>query len=463
MKDAVADAGSFRDPGGRVFVTNDRIFRAITPLSAAAYEETRDTGLLNKLISRGLLVDVEERDVALFDTIAPAPRYVLEHPRIPFISYPYEWSFSLHKQAALHHLDVHLAALEDGFTLSDATAYNVQFQGTKPVFIDHLSLVPYRDGDIWIGHRQFCMQFLNPLIFWSVLGVQPNHWFRGSLEGIAPEDLSPLLSWRDNLSLTILTHVTAQAALQTRSLRKGTIAGKPSEKRLPKTALVGMLQGLRHYISKLEMRGKTTVWGDYADNTSYADAEAAAKRRFVGEMVAATKPCLLFDLGCNSGDYSQVALDAGADAVVGFDFDHAALELAFSRFDQSKANFLPLWLDAANPSPSQGWGQAERKGMAERSNPDALVALAFIHHIVIGRNVPMEMCLDWIISMAPVGIIEFPPKSDIQVQKLLAQREDIFPDYDEAHFLAALRRHAQVVRSEHLSEGGRLLVWYDRT
>ena len=106
--------------------------------------------------------------------------HLLEHPRVPFISYPYEWSASLLRKAALHHLDTQLEALERGFTLSDATAYNVQFVGPKPVFIDHLSFRPYRDGEIWAGHRQFCMQFLNPLIIWSRLGIAPNPWYRGN-------------------------------------------------------------------------------------------------------------------------------------------------------------------------------------------------------------------------------------------------------------------------------------------
>jgi len=462
MNDVLADGGSFRDPGGRVFSAQNRILRAVMASSAPAYEATRDSGLLRRLSEQGLLLDSKEVDASSLGQLSQAPSYLLEHPRIPFISYPYEWSFSLHRQAALHHLDVHLAALEDGFTLSDSTSYNIQFQGTRPVFIDHLSLVPYRDGDVWMGHRQFCMQFLNPLIFWAVLGVQPNHWFRGSLEGIAPEDLSPLLSWRDNLSWTVMTHVTAQAALQTRSMRKGTVAGKPSERKLPKTALVGMLQGLRSYIHKLKLPGKTTVWGDYADHTSYAGEEQAAKHEFVAQMVKATKPDQLFDLGCNTGDYSLTALEAGAKTVVGFDFDPEALERAYDRFARQDASVLPLWLDAANPSPAQGWAQAERKGMAERASADALVALAFIHHIAIGRNVPLDMAVGWIMSMAPAGVIEFPPKSDPMVQRLLAQREDIFPDYNEEAFLQHVLRRGQIRAQKHLSEGGRLLVWYER-
>jgi ribosomal protein L11 methylase PrmA len=179
-------------------------------------------------------------------------------------------------------------------------------------------------------------------------------------------------------------------------------------------------------------------------------------------MVEAVNPQLMFDLGCNSGDYSATALDAGARSVIGFDFDPGALERAYNRFSD-RDTFLPLWLDAANPSPSQGWAQAERKGLAERSSVDALVALAFIHHVAIGRNVPLHMAIDWITSLAPVGVVEFPPKSDPMVQKLLAQREDIFQDYDETLFLTHMRTRARVHAQERLSADGRLLVWYDRT
>ena len=224
-----------------------------------------------------------------------------------------------------------------------------------------------------------------------------------------------------------------------------------------------MLLGLRHFIEGCSLPGKKTVWSDYADNNSYADDEARSKRAFVGAMVEGVGPGVLIDLGCNSGDYSVAALEAGARSVIGFDFDFGALEVAVHRAEQQNLPFLPLWLDAANPSPSQGWGQAERKGLKERASADALIALAFIHHIVIGRNIPLDMAVDWIVDMAPQGVIEFPPKSDPMVQRLLSQREDIFPDYTEEAFRAVLARRARVVREEHLSENGRLLVWYDRS
>lgn len=459
---ATVDAGSFRDPAGHVYSSNEQVFRTVMPAAAASYERFRNGGLMDALIGKGLLVGARETRSHDLGALAEGSSYVLEHPRIPFISYPYEWSFSLHKRAALHHLHVHLAALEAGFTLIDASAYNIQFDGTRPVFIDHLSFRDYRDGAIWRGHRQFCMQFLNPLLLTARLGIPANAWFRGSIEGIAPEDLAPLLPWRQNLSWTVLTHVTAQAALQRRSLRSAAPA-TTREHKLPLAALRGMLEGLRRFIAKLEPKTAKTVWGNYDSDNSYGDAEANAKRAFVGAMVAAVKPDMLFDIGCNSGDYSQTALDAGAGRVVGFDFDHGALERAFQRFDRARAPFLPLWLDAANPSPAQGWAQSERKGLAERAKADALVALAFVHHIAIARNVPMAMVLDWLIAMAPVGVIEFPPKHDPMVQRLLSQRDDIFPDYNEETFLTLLGERARTVRAEHLTSNGRLLVWYDRT
>jgi ribosomal protein L11 methylase PrmA len=463
MNALARDPGSFRDPGGRVYSDGNRIFRTVNTLNADAYEQARDSGLLKRLAERELLLGAEERDKSLAGDAGADAIHLLEHPRIPFISYPYEWSASLLRKAALHHLETQIEALKRGFTLSDATAYNVQFVGAKPVFIDHLSFRPYRDGEIWAGHRQFCMQFLNPLILWSRLGIAPNHWYRGNQEGIAPEDLAPLMRIRDRFSWTILTHVIAQAVLQRRSVRTGTTAGQHRSAKLPKTSYQGMLEGLRDFIAGTAPRKQTTVWGDYAGNNSYGDAEAEAKRAFVQDMAAAVKPGLMFDLGCNSGDYSIAAIEAGAEYVVGFDFDFGALETALDRAEQGKYNFLPLWLDAANPSPSQGWGQAERKGLKERSSADALVALAFVHHIAIGKNVPLDMVVDWIIAMAPHGVIEFPPKSDPMVQCLLSQRDDIFPDYTEEHFRAAVERRARIVAEKHLTPGGRLLVRYERS
>ena len=458
---AVLDPGSFRDPDGRVFRVGEKVFRSVTGSAARNFARAEDAGVMRKLVDRGQLVDFTDVTEQASKVGIEQADILLSHPQIPFISYPYEWSFSLHKAAALAHLDLHLELLSEDFTLVDATAYNMQFDGTRPVHIDHLSIRPYEDGEIWAAHRQFCMQFLNPLLMWSMLDLQPNHWFRGSLEGIAPEDLAKLVPLRKRLNWTVLTHVIAQATLQNRSVQSTTGSSRYREARLPRSSFEGMLRGLRGAIAKMEVPSHKTVWGEYANNTSYAAPEAAAKHDLVKEAVAAIKPGLLYDIGCNTGDYSKSALEAGAGKVIGFDFDHGALEIAFKRAQLEQLDLLPLWLDAANPSPSQGWGEAERMGLSKRAKPDALLALAFIHHIAIGRNVPLDMAVDWLVSLAPAGVIEFPHKEDPMVQLLLSQRPDIFPDYHNDTFANLLSQRAQIVKAVDVLPT-RTLYWFQR-
>lgn len=460
MTAVTPDPGSFRDPGGQVFSHDGRIFRSVKSSGAASYAAARSAGCLDELVHRGLLLAFTE----VHPGSRPVPEgtvHLLEHPRIPFVSYPYEWSFPLHKAAALLHLDVHLAALEHGLQLIDASAFNVQFLGTRPVFIDHLSFMPYTEGMIWEGHRQFCNQFLNPLIMWSRLGVPPNDWFRGSLDGIKAEDLAPLLPWRQKLSWTVATHVIGQATLNRRAASTPRRA-PPRRPFISRNAILGMLSSLRRFIEALTPPRQHTVWAGYSSKNSYSNEAATTKYRLVHEMVRASSPQLVFDIGCNSGDYSQAALDAGAAYVVGFDSDHGSLDMAYQRFEQQRLACLPLLVDLANPSPAQGWAQHERKGLSERSPAGALIALALVHHLAIGRNIPLPGVVHWLMSLAPVGIIEFPAKSDPMVQTLLATRRDVFPDYCEEAFLRAVTERGRIVKSVRLEESGRLLVWFER-
>lgn len=453
-------AASFRDPAGQVFEVDGRIFRSVTKGDALDhYRAARDAGLYSSLVDAGMLVDLQEVDAPDAALASDRIGQWLEHPRLPFISQPYEWPFTLWKKAALLQLDLHLKALEQDFTLIDATAYNVQFDGVRPVFIDHLSIRPYREGEAWIGHHQFCSQYLCPLLMHSKCGVAPNGWMRGSLEGIMPGELAPLLPFKARLSPTVLAHIFGLAAIE-----RQRAAGKTGSRaaKLPKARLTAMLQSLGHFIEGLTPPGGVSTWGDYADHTSYSDADAADKHRFVGEFVAATKPGLLIDIGCNSGDYSVTALDAGAGRVIGFDFDHIALERACARAEAKQLALTPLWLDAANPSPSQGWAQRERPGFNERVRADAMVGLAVIHHIAIGRNVPLDDAIDWLMAIAPAGVIEFPTKEDPMVQTLLSQRDDIFPDYHADAFRAAVERRGKIIAEADLIGGKRRIVRYQR-
>jgi ribosomal protein L11 methylase PrmA len=457
--------GSFRDPSGYVYEIDGRILRTVNDVARQAYEAVRDQGLFRELAASRMLVSSTEVPLNERPNGLPAAAHVLEHERVPFISHPYEWSFQTLKAAALHHLDLQILLFDRNVVLSDASAYNVQFIGPKPVFIDALSLRPYRDGEIWGGHRQFCEQFLNPLLLRSILGVSHNAWFRGSLEGIRTSDLARLIPLRKKFSPNILSHVILQAHLENRALRapEATVAKAAGRRHLSRAGYRGLLTQLRNWIARLQPADTgTTVWADYAKTNTYTGDEATEKKRTIRDFAAAVRPRSLIDIGCNTGDYSVAALEGGAESVIGFDFDQVAIDLAFLRSADGNLNFLPLWLDAANPSPDQGWRQTERGGFGRRFKADALIALAFEHHLAIAKNIPLGQVVRWLVNLAPVGIIEFVPKTDLTVTKMLALREDIFPNYTEESFAQAIERDAKIVAKTVVSSSGRTLFRYQR-
>jgi len=460
MTAPIADPGSFRDPAGRVFRAGDRIFRTISPRAAADYQAARDSGIFGKLSERGLLIESAELDPGSLELSGEAVAHVVEHPRIPFVSYPYEWSFALLKDAALFHLDFQTELFDEGFVLSDATAYNVQFDGPKPLFIDLLSIRKYRDGEYWLAHNQFCEQYLNPLLLRAYLGVPHNDWFRGRLEGIPSGALSRMLPAYRKLSFRVISHVVGPARLQSRSERRHT--AETVRRPLPSKAYRALLGHLRRWIASLEPAGSDTQWQDYGEFHSYSESEEKAKREFVANFVTQDSPGVLWDVGCNTGAYSEIALRAGAGKVIGFDYDHGALDRALARAKADKLDLLPLFLDGANPSPDQGWAQHERTGLAGRGNADAIIALAFIHHLAIGRNIPLPEAVGWLTGFARRGLIEFVQKDDPTVQEMLALREDVFAQYDERVFLEALQSRARIASTRRNPENGRLLVVYER-
>lgn len=457
----VADPGSFRDPSGRVLRSGDRILRTIGLRAAPHYEAARDGGVLRKLVEEGLLVDSLNVDPAELGIHDPSVAYVVEHPRLPFVSYPYEWPFSLLKKAALFHLDLQLELLADGFVLSDASAYNVQFRnGVMPVFIDLLSIRVYREGEYWLAHNQFCEQFLNPLLLRACFGVPHNDWFRGRLEGIPSRAIANMLPLHRKLSLRMMGHVVGPAHAQARSERKR--AAEAVRRPLPSLAYRSLLSQLRDWISSLRSDSHETPWQKYEQFHTYSAPEDEAKKSFVARFIKDASPRVLWDFGCNTGAHSEIAACAGVPTVIGFDYDHGALDAAVARAEDRSLRVLPLYLDGANPSPNQGWAQRERPGLSDRANADCLLALAFIHHLAIGRNVPLAAAVDWLVGFAPRGLIEFVQKDDPTVREMLALREDIFDDYHEPAFRKAIESKGRIVSERRNPDNGRLLVVYER-
>jgi ribosomal protein L11 methylase PrmA len=275
--------------------------------------------------------------------------------------------------------------------------------------------------------------------------------------------LSALLPLRKKFSWRVLTNVVMQGSLQKTRSSDAQQAVASNKLRFPKPAFERLLRGLREWIAELQPADRQpTTWQEYAGHTSYRNTEAEAKRKFVGRFVSENKARTVWDIGCNTGDYSVAALHAGARSVIGFDFDQGSLDLAFDRARSEKLAFTPLFLDVTNPAPDQGWGQAERRGLRARAKADAVLALALIHHVAIGKNVPLGDVVGWLTDMAPRGVIEFVPKSDPMVVELLKLREDIFPHYNEEHFVQCLEERARIVTSETVSSSGRKLFAFER-
>lgn len=461
---AKIDSASFRDPSGHVYLEEDRVYRSVLPPHKNDFEEVRNTGLIQDLTEKKWLTEESQIDPSVVGESSRNACYVLQHPKLPMISYPYEWGFSLLKSAAIHHLDVHLCALDYDITLVDASAYNVQFSGTRPIFIDNLSFRPYKKGEFWRAHDQFCRQFINPLLLWSELGVSHNAWFRGSMEGIDTRDLSQLLPWRKKISWQIFCNVVLPAHFQSANRSDAKAQQSINTKTLSKQAFVQMLRSLKKWILNLKPHKSLehSTWSDYEDCNSYEDKQREAKESFIKSYVSKAGVSHLADFGCNSGEYSELALKAGADLVTAFDFDHGALERAYSKAKQRDLRILPLYLDITNPSPSQGWNSIERAGLEERLKVDGVIALALVHHLAIAKNIPLNQAIEWVLRKAPSGVIEFIPKSDPMVGKLLALREDIFPDYSRENFIDIVNQNARIVATQEREKGGRELIWFDK-
>jgi SAM-dependent methyltransferase len=332
------------------------------------------------------------------------------------------------------------------------------------VFIDTPSFVPYREGDYWTGQRQFVEQFVNPLLLRSEFGISPNAWYRGSLDGLSTGDMARLLGrFKRWLVPTLLTNITLPDLLQRRTRRAAD--GRPAKPQpLPKTALRFLLQRLHGWISRQQPKHiGAGDWHRYdTRNDSYGEVEEEKKRDFIAQFSQSLAPACAWDVGCNSGKYSEVLLQNGTKSIVGFDFDFDALEAAVSRAAIKHLHFLPLFSDAANPSPQQGWAETERLGLRSRSGADAIIALAIVHHLAIGRNIPLPAVIEWLVGLAPSGVIEFVPKSDPMIRRMLQLRRDIFTDYGKEQFERALSGRGRIVRTLELSPGGRTLYQFER-
>jgi ribosomal protein L11 methylase PrmA len=451
----IRDPGSYRDPGGFVYRRDGVLYRQIGPASIADWNAFLASGLAERFIAAGRLVGHEVADLAAAAT--PSAVAVIRPRPIDFISYPYEWTFGELRDAALLTLDVQLDALAAGWSLKDASAYNVQFQDARPVLIDSLSFEAYEDGQPWVAYRQFCEHFLAPLALIAHRDVRLSRLLRADPDGIPLDLAAKLLPWRTRLDFGLLSHLHLHAGAQRRYAGNEDDGQAAKRARLDRRRLIDLVRNLRNTVNSLAWSPGGTEWSDYAENTSYGDRATADKLRLVDEMVRQVPGSRAWDLGANTGRYSRVAADAGKQ-VLAFDVDPAAAERNYRQIrTERRADILPLILDVANPSPGIGWAGQERRSLLDRADPDLLLALALVHHLAISRNVPLAMLLDLFAQMAPLAIVEFVPKEDVMVRRLLATRRDVFPDYTIEGFREAASERFETVLERSIEDSPRTL------
>jgi hypothetical protein len=435
---------SFRDPSGYVFERAGVLYRQINDAAHQDYERFLASGLYEQLAGSGDLVPHTEADAAL----SPDGRAfrVIRPERVPFISYPYEWCFGQLKDAALLTLRLQKAAMTHGMSLKDATAYNVAFWNGRAVWIDTLSFEVLKPGTPWVAYGQFCQMFLAPLALMSLVDIRLQHLLRTCIDGVPLDLASALLPAASRLRPGLLMHVHLHATAQRRMKGRPAVGGQRA-KGFSQTALTGIVDSLERTVKGLDWRPPDTTWGNYYDDTNYTDVAFAHKREIVAKAIDRLRPATVWDLGANDGTFSRLASSQGIETIA-FDVDPAAVEKNYRRATSTaERNLLPLVLDLTNPSGRYGWANEERDALADRGPADLALVLALVHHLAIAHNVPLERIADYLARLARALVIEFVPKDDSQVQRLLASRVDIFDTYTRERFESAFSRRFEILET----------------
>ena len=453
MSTSSAIPGSFRDPSGFLFQHDNVLFRQINRSYRDDYQHLIESGLYSALVKKGWLIPHENADISLAQSDQAIA--IIQPERIPYISYPYEWSFSQIKDAALLTLRVHQLALKYGMILKDASAYNVQFHKGKPVFIDTLSFAKYEAGP-WLAYKQFCQHFYAPLCLMVHTDQRLSQLFRVYIDGVPLDLVSKLLPKRTWLNYSKLVHIHIHARSQIRYADSATGSSGAGNKvqeareKIGKREVVAIARQLTMAIEKLNIQAHQTEWGHYYESTNYEDASLEHKKCLVKEFLQSLPPplTLIQDFGANNGMFSRIAAETGA-FVVSQDIDEVAVDNNYLRSKmQNETSLLPLLLDLTNPSPGLGWSNGERDSALMRSKCDVLMALALIHHIALSNNVPLGKIAFLFSELCNYLVLEFVPKQDSQVIRLLATREDVFPNYTFEGFEAAFTEYFKIERCE---------------
>jgi hypothetical protein len=454
-----ADAGSFRDPGSRVFHQDGQVYRALDRRAMENWQLLAATRLFAEGVADGQIVGTEL--AAGVDTIDGEEWVgVLRHEQIPVVSYPYEWTFSMLRDAALLQLDLLSAALAEGMILKDSTPFNVQWRGTTPVFIDIGSFEALEPGDVWIGYDQFLRQYLYPLMLTAHVGIPFQPWLRGQPDGPTAEQLRRVMSTRDLLRKSGLLHVALPARAERTARSEGrNIRSELKDAGFSKEMIESNAKGLRRIVSGLGWNPGSSRWNRYATECDHVRVDRGAKAAFVTRVLADDAPAVVWDVGANDGYFSRLAAET-AGYVLALDADDVILDEVYRSLKVSGPdNVLPIVQDLADPSPGIGWRGLERPPLGDRSSPDLVLCLAVVHHLVIGRNVPLRAVVAWLADLGARVVLEFVAPEDPMVRALTVNKKphEVHRDYNEADLRSYLNERFVIESEDELPGGTRRL------
>jgi len=444
-----------------VYVEGSDVWRGLSEAGLADFEAYAATQAFERAQADGRVVTttavpVEEAPIGLGWAGA------LRHHRIRVITYPYEWAFSMLKDAARLQLELSRDALAEGILTKDASSYNVQFEGARPVFIDVGSFERLVPGEPWPGYRQFCELFLNPLYVQAIAGVPFQPLLRGSLRGLSPSVTAGLIGGRRRLRRDLFTHVRLHARAEARYADADAERDVKAELQRagfgPKL-IDAQLANLQRALERVEWEAAASTWSSYSQRGHYTDADLEAKEAFVASATAALPEPMVLDLGANDGRFSRVAVQAGASLAVAVDSDHLVVDHLYRALRQEgETRILPLVMDLADPSPGLGWRGRERPAFVERVRPDLVLCLAVIHHLALSGTVPLPEIVAFLHDFGAPLVVEMPHREDPMAARLLARkRAGLFDHYDRLQWEAALRERFDVDDVITLPSGTRTL------
>ncbi len=443
--------GSFRDPEGRVFIRANGVFRTLSFNAVSRMRQLLNSNFIVKLIAEGLVIPtkmVETKELGL--SSSEFGNYVLEHEKISLVTYPYEWSFDMLRDAALTQLKIMEMGLNEGYILKDGTAFNNLYRNGKMCFIDILSIDSYVEGQPWEGYTQFCQEFLFPLMLTSYKKVEFQSWWRGTMKGLTLPDFNSLLSLRDVFRNGVFKHVVLQSILEKSfQKQKKSLTVTFKNNIFPKQSLKNLIQNLRNIIEKMKYSNQKSIWVAYADDNSYEKRDRLIKEEFIKKSMQQILPNRIVDLGANTGYYSKIVAEHAA-LVISVDLDPTCINNLYLNLRSNNLNnrkIISLVGNLINPSPAQGWDLQERDNLLVRLlQSDAFIALAVVHHICISSNIPLEFFVAFLRKIASCGVVEWVDPSDSMVQFMLRNRANIFNEYTWENFKTLLEKYFSILQ-----------------